>query len=185
MIRSRAAEGIFGALPLDFGVAFSFLRASWICFTLGILLYAHIIMEAKLQADIDHLHDVIKEKYDVLVNEKERIDNLVDDIQKDINQGRSKTPRTELMKQQDELKRQMNTLKKEFIGDRDSLMAKIERLEDIKRKREEEVRLGMESVEYNIENIQKYIDGGNTNDVFHAIKSIKNALVIINNKLGE
>jgi chromosome segregation ATPase len=142
-------------------------------------------MEAKLQADIDHLHDVIKEKYDTLVKEKERLDLVVDDIQKDINQGRSKTPRIELMKQQDECKAEFKVLKKQFITERDSLTAKIERLEDIKRRREEEVRLGMESIEYNLENIQKYIDGGNANDVFHAIKSIKNALVIINNKLSQ
>lgn len=140
-------------------------------------------MEAKLQADIDHLHDVIKEKYDTLVKEKDRIDLVIDDIQKDINQGRSKTPRTELMRQQDVFRAEIKALTTEFIADRDSLSSKIERLEDIKRRREEDFRLGKESIEYNIENIQRYIDGGNANDVFHAIKSIKNALVIINNKL--
>jgi hypothetical protein len=142
-------------------------------------------METKLQDDIDHLHEMIKEKYDALLGEKARIDLVIDDIQKDINQGRTQTPRTELMRQQDIFRDEIRTLTKEFISDRDSLSSKISRLEDIKRKREEDIRLGKESIEYNLDNIQKYIDGGNTNDVYNAIKSIKNALVIINNKLGE
>jgi predicted nucleic acid-binding Zn-ribbon protein len=142
-------------------------------------------METKLQDDIDHLHEMIKEKYDALLGEKARIDLVIDDIQKDINQGRTQTPRTELMRQQDIFRDEIRTLTKEFISDRDSLSSKISRLEDIKRKREEDIRLGKESIEYNLDNIQKYIDGGNANDVYNAIKSIKNALVIINNKLGE
>jgi len=142
-------------------------------------------METKLQDDIDHLHEMIKEKYDALLGEKARIDLVIDDIQKDINQGRTQTPRTELMRQQDIFRDEIRTLTKEFISDRDSLSSKISRLEDIKRKREEDIRLGKESIEYNLDNIQKYIDGGNTNDVYNAIKSIKNALVIINNKLSE
>lgn len=142
-------------------------------------------METKLQKDIDHLHGMIKEKYDALLCEKARIDLVIDDIQKDINQGRTKTSRTELMRQQDVFRAEIKALTTEFISDRDSLSSKIERLEDIKRKREEDFRLGKESIEYNLENIQKYIDGGNANDVFHAIKSIKNALVILNNKLSE
>lgn len=142
-------------------------------------------MDTKLQDDIDHLHEMIKEKYDALLGEKARIDLVIDDIQKDINQGRTQTPRTELVRQQDIFRDEIRTLTKEFISDRDSLSSKISRLEDIKRKREEDIRLGKESIEYNLDNIQKYIDGGNTNDVYNAIKSIKNALVIINNKLGE
>lgn len=138
-----------------------------------------------MESNIEHLRDLIKEKYDALLDEKARIDLVIDDIQKDINQGRTKTPRTELMRQQDIFRAEIKALTKEFISTRDSLSTKIERLEEIKRKREEDIRLGKVSIEYNLENIQKYIDRGNTNEVFLAIESIKNALIIINNKLSE
>ena len=142
-------------------------------------------METKFQEEIDHLQCIVENKHKVFLKEKEKIHRVIDDIQKDITQGRSDTPRIELIKQQDLHQLEIKELFKEFVTDRDLLVSKITRLEESKSKYEEDIRLGKESVEYNLENIQKYLERGNANEVFLAIDSIKNALVIINNKLGE
>jgi flagellar hook-associated protein FlgK len=142
-------------------------------------------METKFEKEIEHIKSIIDEKYEKLVSDKTCIDEKIHELQKDINQGRSKTPRTELLDKQDVCRSDIRQLVKTFISERDTLQSKLTRLEDMKHKHDEDIRLGKESIEYNLENIQKYVERGNTNEVFLAIESIKNALVIINNKLNE
>ena len=140
-------------------------------------------METNFEKEIDHIKSIIDEKYEKLVSDKTHMDEKIHELQKDINQGRSKTPRTELLDKQDEYRSEIHQLVKTFISERDILQTKVTRLENIKQRHDENIRLGKESIEYNLENIQKYVDRGNANEVFLAIESIKNALVILNNKL--
>ena len=69
------------------------------------------------------------------------------------------------------------------MDDRDSIFSKITRLEETKRKIEEDARLGKESIDHNLKNIQDFIDRGNTNEIFVAMEAIKNSITIMNNEL--
>tara|TARA_Y100000401_G_scaffold100820_1_gene89942 strand:- start:21 stop:470 length:450 start_codon:yes stop_codon:yes gene_type:complete len=140
-------------------------------------------MDIKIVEEIGRLEKIVEEKYEVFVRDKELISIKIHELQKDIEQGRSKISRTDLYKHQDVLKKEIKDLTKNFMDDRDSIFSKITRLEETKRKIEEDARLGKESIDHNLKNIQDFIDRGNTNEIFVAMEAIKNSITIINNEL--
>ena len=140
-------------------------------------------MDIKIVEEIGRLEKIVEEKYEVFVRYKELISIKIHELQKDIEQGRSKISRTDLYKHQDVLKKEIKDLTKNFMDDRDSIFSKITRLEETKRKIEEDARLGKESIDHNLKNIQDFIDRGNTNEIFVAMEAIKNSITIINNEL--
>lgn len=140
-------------------------------------------MDIKIVEEIGRLEKIVEEKYEVFVRDKELISIKIHEIQKDIEQGRSKISRTDLYKHQDVLKKEIKDLTRNFMDDRDSIFSKITRLEETKRKIEEDARLGKESIDHNLKNIQDFIDRGNTNEIFVAMEAIKNSITIINNEL--
>jgi len=136
-----------------------------------------------MDTEIARLEKIVEEKYEVFVRDKELISIKIHEIQKDIEQGRSKISRTDLYKHQDVLKKEIKDLTRNFMDDRDSIFSKITRLEETKRKIEEDARLGKESIDHNLKNIQDFIDRGNTNEIFVAMEAIKNSITIMNNEL--
>lgn len=140
-------------------------------------------MDIKIVEEIGRLEKIVEEKYEVFVRDKELISIKIHEIQKDIEQGRSKISRTDLYKHQDVLKKEIKDLTRNFMDDRDSIFSKITRLEETKRKIEEDARLGKESIDHNLKNIQDFIDRGNTNEIFVAMEAIKNSITIMNNEL--
>tara|TARA_Y100000996_G_scaffold136830_1_gene104029 strand:+ start:100 stop:549 length:450 start_codon:yes stop_codon:yes gene_type:complete len=140
-------------------------------------------MDIKIVEEIGRLEKIVEEKYEVFVKDKELISIKIHELQKDIEQGRSKISRTDLYKHQDVLKKEIKDLTRNFMDDRDSIFSKITRLEETKRKIEEDARLGKESIDHNLKNIQDFIDRGNTNEIFVAMEAIKNSITIINNEL--
>jgi|TARA_Y100000992_G_scaffold56587_2_gene34296 hypothetical protein len=140
-------------------------------------------MDIKIVEEIGRLEKIVEEKYEVFVRDKELISIKIHELQKDIEQGRSKISRTDLYKHQDVLKKEIKDLTRNFMDDRDSIFSKITRLEETKRKIEEDARLGKESIDHNLKNIQDFIDRGNTNEIFVAMEAIKNSITIINNEL--
>ena len=127
-------------------------------------------MDIKIVEEIGRLEKIVEEKYEVFVRDKELISIKIHEIQKDIEQGRSKISRTDLYKHQDVLKKEIKDLTRNFMDDRDSIFSKITRLEETKRKIEEDARLGKESIDHNLKNIQDFIDRGNTNEIFVAME---------------
>ena len=140
-------------------------------------------MDIKIVEEIGRLEKIVEEKYEAFVRDKELISIKIHEIQKDIEQGRSKISRTDLYKHQDVLKKEIKDLTRNFMDDRDSIFSKITRLEETKRKIEEDARLGKESIDHNLKNIQDFIDRGNTNEIFVAMEAIKNSITIMNNEL--
>ncbi len=140
-------------------------------------------MDIKIVEEIGRLEKIVEEKYEVFVRDKELISIKIHELQKDIEQGRSKISRTDLYKHQDVLKKEIKDLTRNFMDDRDSIFSKITRLEETKRKIEEDARLGKESIDHNLKNIQDFIDRGNTNEIFVAMEAIKNSITIMNNEL--
>lgn len=141
-------------------------------------------MDTKIVEEIGRLEKIVEEKYEIFMKDKELISIKIHEIQKDIEQGRSKISRTDLYKHQDILKKEIKDLTGNFMDDRDSIFSKITRLEETKKRIEEDARLSKESIEHNIKNIQDFIDRGNTNEIFVAMKAIKNSIMIINNELN-
>ena len=140
-------------------------------------------MDIKIVEEIGRLEKIVEEKYEVFVRDKELISIKIHEIQKDIEQGRSKISRTDLYKHQDVLKKEIKDLTRNFMDDRDSIFSKITRLEETKRKIEEDARLGKESIDHNLKNIQDFIDRGNTNEIFVAMEANKDSITIMNNEL--
>lgn len=140
-------------------------------------------MDTKIVEEIGRLEKIVEEKYEIFMKDKELISIKIHEIQKDIEQGRSKISRTDLYKHQDILKKEIKDLTRNFMDDRDSIFSKITRLEETKKRIEEDARLSKESIEHNIKNIQDFIDRGNTNEIFVAMEAIKNSIMIINNEL--
>jgi hypothetical protein len=140
-------------------------------------------MDIKIVEEIGRLEKIVEEKYEVFTRDKELISIKIHELQKDIEQGKSKISRTDLYKHQDILKKEIKELTRNFMGVRESIFSKITRLEETKRKIEEDARLGKESIDHNLKSIQDFIDRGNTNEIFVAMEAIKNSITIINNEL--
>lgn len=140
-------------------------------------------MDIKIVEEIGRLEKIVEEKYEVFVRDKELISIKIHELQKDIEQGKSKISRTDLYKHQDILKKEIKELTRNFMDVRESIFSKITRLEETKRKIEEDARLGKESIDHNLKSIQDFIDRGNTNEIFVAMEAIKNSITIINNEL--
>ena len=140
-------------------------------------------MDTKIEEEIGRLEKIVEEKFNTFNEEKNLVFVKIHEIQKDIDQGRSKTPRIELYKHQDDLKKEIKSLTHSFMSDRDSIYSKITRLEETKKRIEDNARLGKESVDHNLKNIQDFIDRGNTNEMFIAMEAIKNSIIIMNNEL--
>jgi len=140
-------------------------------------------MDIKIVEEIGRLEKIVEEKYEVFTRDKELISIKIHELQKDIEQGKSKISRTDLYKHQDILKKEIKELTRNFMDVRESIFSKITRLEETKRKIEEDARLGKESIDHNLKSIQDFIDRGNTNEIFVAMEAIKNSITIINNEL--
>ena len=140
-------------------------------------------MDTKIEEEIGRLEKIVDEKFTTFNEEKDLLFVKIHEIQKDIEQGRSKTPRVELYKHQDDIKKDIKSLTHSFMSDRDSIYYKITRLEETKKKIEDNARLSKESIDHNLKNIQDFIDRGNTNEMFAAMEAIKNSIIIMNNEL--
>ena len=140
-------------------------------------------MDTKIEEEIGRLEKIVEEKFNTFNEEKDLLSVKIHEIQKDIDQGRSKTPRVELYKHQDDIKKDIKSLTHSFMSDRDSIYYKITRLEETKKKIEDNARLSKESIDHNLKNIQDFIDRGNTNEMYAAMEAIKNSIIIMNNEL--
>ena len=136
-----------------------------------------------MDTEIARLEKIVEEKYEVFTKNKESILVKIHQLQKNIEQGKTETPRIELYREQDALKKDIKTLTKSFMVDRDAIYTKIVRLQETKKRMEEDARLSKESIEHNLNKIQDFVDRGNTNEVFGAMEAIKNSLIIINDEL--
>ena len=81
-------------------------------------------MDIKIVEEIGRLEKIVEEKYEVFVRDKELISIKIHELQKDIEQGRSKISRTDLYKHQDVLKKEIKDLTRNFMDDRDSIFSK-------------------------------------------------------------
>ena len=140
-------------------------------------------MDTKIEEEIGRLEKIVEEKFNTFNEEKDLLSVKIHEIQKDIDQGRSKTPRVELYKHQDDIKKDIKSLTHSFMSDRDSIDYKITSLDETKKKIEDNARLSKESIDHNLKNIQDFIDRGNTNEMFIAMEAIKNSIIIMNNEL--
>tara|TARA_B110000967_G_C18871829_1_gene555876 strand:- start:1084 stop:1554 length:471 start_codon:yes stop_codon:yes gene_type:complete len=148
-------------------------------------MYSYDIMESVLEEEITKLEEHLNIKHEEFLAERTRLDLEIHNVQTDINEGLSKIPRIELIKQQDKYRDVIKKISKSFIENKGSIETKIDRLEDSRNKLIEDSRLEKESVEHNINNIQGFVDRGNTNEVFLAIDAVKNSLILMNNQIKE
>ena len=98
-------------------------------------------MDTKIEEEIGRLEKIVEEKFNTFNEEKDLLSVKIHEIQKDIDQGRSKTPRVELYKHQDDIKKEIKSLTHSFMSDRDSIYSKITRLEETKKKIEDNLSL--------------------------------------------
>jgi hypothetical protein len=78
-------------------------------------MYSYDIMESVLEEEITKLEEHLNIKHEEFLAERTRLDLEIHNVQTDINEGLSKIPRIELIKQQDKYRDVIKKISKSFI----------------------------------------------------------------------